>query len=228
MPIKNQLQYGQAAYIAPMSDVNFDQKPQAEPRKKSGPPLLSCYDDLAGSCAYGWSMLERGVKDRKSAFHTPSVATVKADGSPSIRTVVLRACDTAAQSLRFHTDTRSGKIADMAANPIAAMHFYDHGAKIQLRLSVKLQALDGTAYDAAWTATRPMSRECYQVMQSPGSVIADPYDVAFDAAATQDGEAHFVPVAARVLRMEWLYLAAKGHRRALFDFEKETQNWLVP
>ena len=217
-----------ATYIADMSSIEFDRKPQGQKGRKNGPPLLSCYDDLAASCAYGWSMLERGVKDRKSPFHTPAIATVTAEGGPSVRTVVLRGCDTAEKTLRFHTDTRSGKIAELAANPLAAMHFYDAGAKIQLRLSVALKPLDGTAFDAAWTATRPMSRECYQVTQSPGSVIDDPYAVAFDPQATRDGEDHFVPVAAHVRRMEWLYLAARGHRRALFDFENDRLNWLVP
>lgn len=211
-------------YIAPMSDTNFDQAPV----KRSAAPLLSCYDDLAGSCAYGWSMLARGVKDRKAAFHTPSVATIGPDGAPRIRTVVLRGCDIEARHLRFHTDTRSGKIAELAANPKAAMHFYDHGAKLQLRLGVHLELLQGDAYDAAWDATRPMSRECYQVTTAPGSVLQDPYDLTFDAEATRDGEDYFVPVRARVETMEWLYLAAKGHRRARFDFVNKSQSWLVP
>jgi 3-hydroxyisobutyrate dehydrogenase len=207
-----------------MSDTQFDRKPE----KSGGPPILSCYDDLAASCAYGWSMLARGVKDRKSAFHTPSIATITDEGAPSVRTVVLRGCDMAAKTLRFHTDTRSGKIAELTQNPQAALHFYDANAKIQLRLAAKLETASGATYDAAWANTRPMSRECYQVTQSPGSLIDDPYQVAFDAATTQDGEAHFVPVVAHILKMEWLYLAARGHRRALFDFEQDTQNWLVP
>ena len=28
--------------------------------------------------------------------------------------------------------------------------------------------------------------------------------------------------------IEWLYLAAKGHRRAIFDIKNKKQNWLVP
>jgi pyridoxamine 5'-phosphate oxidase len=209
-----------------MSDIEFDQKPQKS--KSGGPPILSCYDDLAASCAYGWSMLERGVKDRKAAFHTPSVATITASGSPTIRTLVLRGCDTKARHLRFHTDTRSGKIAELQANPKGAIHFYDAGTKIQLRLGVRFEMLRGLDYDAAWQATRPMSRECYQVTQGPGSPIDTPQEVRFDAATTQDGEAHFVPVRAHVETMEWLYLAARGHRRALFDFTQDTQSWLVP
>lgn len=212
-----------------MSDVNFDQKPQ-DGGKRKGPPLLACYDDLAGSLDYAWAMLARGVKDRKCAFHTPSVATIDAAGRPSIRTVVLRGCDTGQHTLRFHTDTRSGKILDMQEHPHAAMHFYDAQLKIQLRLGVRLQALDTAhdAYQTAWQNTRPMSRECYQVTQAPGSPIDDPTKVAFDAAATNDGADHFVPVIAHVETLEWLYLAARGHRRALFNLTTASQSWLVP
>ena len=104
------------AISTPMSDTEFDRKPND--KAKTGAPLLPCYDDLSASCAYGWSMLERGVKDRKSAFHTPSIATITATGSPTIRTVVLRGCATEDKTLRFHTDTRSGKIAELQENPL--------------------------------------------------------------------------------------------------------------
>ena len=45
----------------------------------------------------------------------------------------------------------------------------------------------------------------------------DPYKAIFNASTTEDGEINFAPVAAEVKTMEWLYLAAKGHRRAYFD-----------
>lgn len=211
-----------------MSDKQTDTRFDQAPKPKGGPPILACYDDLAGSCAHGWAMLARGASDRKSAFHTPSVATMRADGSPTIRTVVLRGCDIENRHLRFHTDTRSGKIAELKAEPRAAMHFYDAGAKLQLRLSVRLEMLDGADYDTAWANTRAMSRECYQVTTAPGALLDDPYQLAFDAAATHEGEDYFVPVRAHIEQMEWLYLAARGHRRALFDFVKDTQSWLVP
>ena len=163
-------------------------------------------------------VLARGVKDRRSPFHTPGLATVSPEGLPEIRTVVLRGCNPQTRKLRFHTDTRSGKIADMQKQPQAALHFYDPGAKIQLRVRARLELLTGEAYASAWDNTRPMSRECYQVTQAPGSPLSTPGDVVFDAAATNDGADHFAPVVAHVRQIEWLYLAARGHRRALFDF----------
>ena len=210
-----------------MSDVPFDQKPD---KQRRGPPLLSCYDSLEDSCAYAWLMLSRGVKDARAPFHTPTVATVDAHGQPHMRTIVLRACDPEARRLRFHTDTRSSKVAQLAQNPNAAMHFYDAQAKIQLRLTVRLQPLSGDELEAAWAATRPMSRECYQVTQGPGTALQAPHDVTFDAAATDDGRAFFVQIGADIQAIEWLYLAAKGHRRALFDFQNggTKLQWLVP
>ena len=208
-------------------------EPSKNPQKntrENAAPLLGCYDDLDGSCAHAWALLTRGVKDRRSPFHTPALATVTQDGLPEIRTVVLRGCDSHARNLRFHTDTRSAKIAEMREQPHAALHFYDPGAKIQLRVRARLERLTGEAYDAAWDNTRPMSRECYQVTQAPGAPLSAPADVVFDAAATNDGADHFAPVVAHVRQIEWLYLAARGHRRALFDFTgaQPQHSWLVP
>ena len=197
---------------------------------KIPPAPLSCYDNLEGTLEYAWSLLARGVKDRKSAFHTPTVATIGIDDTPHLRTVVLRGCDVELQRLRFHTDKRSAKVLEMSAKPDAAIHCYDAGLKIQLRLGVELKLIDGTGFDEAWTATRPMSRECYQVTTAPGTPIEDPYEAIFDASTTQDGEINFAPIAAEVKTMEWLYLAAKGHRRAYFDLTQTPvkMTWLIP
>ena len=197
---------------------------------KIPPAPLSCYDNLEDTLDYAWSLLARGVKNRKSAFHTPTVATIGIDDVPHLRTVVLRGCDVEQQRLRFHTDKRSAKVLEISAKPDAAIHCYDAGLKIQLRLGVELKMIDGTGFDEAWTATRPMSRECYQVTTAPGTPIEDPYEAIFDASTTQDGEINFAPVAAEVKTMEWLYLAAKGHRRAYFDLTQTPvkMDWLVP
>lgn len=199
-------------------------------KSKTPPPLLSCYDDLAGSLDHAWRLLSRAVADRRCAFHTPSVATLGIDGAPQIRTVVLRGCDVDRRQLRFHTDRRAPKIREITANPQGAMHFYDAGQKIQLRLGCRFQLADDALHETAWQATRPMSRACYQVTEAPGTVIDAPERALFDADQTKDGEVNFQPVLAHIDTMEWLYLAARGHRRAHFDFTQEPikLNWLIP
>ena len=54
-----------------------------------------------------WMRLVRGGADRRSAFHTPVVASVDADGLPQQRVMVLRKCIEAEAVMRFHTDLRS-------------------------------------------------------------------------------------------------------------------------
>ena len=76
--------------------------------------------DLDDVLAESFRLLARGVADRRSPFHTPTLASLNADGAPSLRTVVLRGFDPARRELRVHTDARSAKLAELAAEPRAA------------------------------------------------------------------------------------------------------------
>ena len=57
--------------------------------------------------------LSAGANDRRSAMHSPVVATADADA----RVMVLRAFDADSWLLRFHTDARSPKVAVIEADP---------------------------------------------------------------------------------------------------------------
>lgn len=82
-------------------------------------------DDLDEMLAHAWRQLARGVEDRRSPFHTPSVATIGLDGRPRVRTVVLRGVEPSGARLRVHTDARAGEIAEFDADPRVALHGYD-------------------------------------------------------------------------------------------------------
>lgn len=82
--------------------------------------------------------LSRGVADRRSAFRSPALATVGPDGRPQVRTVVLRGFDAAARLATVHSDLRAAKIEALRADPAAALHVWDDGAQVQVRI-------DGTA-----------------------------------------------------------------------------------
>ena len=45
---------------------------------------------------------------------------------------------------------------------------------------------------------------------------------------SDEGYKNFTVIQCNIESIEWLYLAAKGHRRARFDFSNNKQNWLVP
>lgn len=199
----------------------------------SGAVEPSWYDDLAGTLEHAWALLARGVADRHSGFHTLQVATIGLDGAPRVRTTVLRGVDVGHRRVRFHTDARSPKVAEIERDPRVALHLYDKNAKAQIRLSGVAEALgDGTAADAAWAGTRDFSRVCYRVARAPGDPIAEPRLglPPTDHPDAEAGRSAFRIVVTEVASLEWLYLAHEGHRRALFRFDgpAASATWLVP
>ncbi len=192
------------------------------------------YDDLDAGLAHAWAMLARGVADRRSAFRTPTLGTIGVVGSPQVRTVVLRGCDVGRRTLRFHTDLRSGKVAELQLRPLAALHFYDAGQKLQLRIAGTTQLHhDDDVARAAWAASQAMSRACYTQDVAPGRPIERASAIP-QAAGVPDGATtgfdNFVAVVVAVHSIEWLYLGSQGHRRARFtwDGDQVQATWLAP
>jgi pyridoxamine 5'-phosphate oxidase len=197
-------------------------------------PIPSFYDSLDETLAEAWRLIGRGTADRRSAFHHPTVATVGLDGGPRLRTMILRGCDVAIRQLRFHTDARSEKIRELTREPRIGVHFYDPGAKVQVRLegTAMLNATNAVA-DAAWAGSRVFSRQCYGIAPGPGTPLdmADAFDLPETTEeATLAGRANFVAVTVDIQALEWLYLAAQGHRRARFTWagSAATMCWLAP
>jgi pyridoxamine 5'-phosphate oxidase len=196
--------------------------------------LPDWYDDAAGSLEQAWGLLTRGVNDRHSGFHTPTVTNVGANGFPHARVMVLREAHAQNRILRFHTDVRSEKIADMKLNPRVSVTGYDARAKVQIRIEgrVHVHFKDDIAQDA-WRASKAMSQMCYGVSPGSGSLIeeAGGYTMPTTAQEAAMGEAHFCALRIHVSTLEWLYLARQGHRRlrCVYDDKGHVQaDWLVP
>ncbi|MFN3613954.1 MAG: pyridoxamine 5'-phosphate oxidase family protein [Rubrimonas sp.] len=191
-------------------------------------------DDLDATLDQAWLRLARGAADRRSGMHTITVATMGPDG-PQARTVVLRGADRAARTIRFHTDARAPKIAELTAEPRVSAVAYDPRAKIQIRLNGHAAVHGGgAAADAAWAGSAPGSRLCYRAPLPPGTPLrtpgeADPTD-ALRAADSETGRPNFRAVLVTVARIDWLYLAASGHRRAGFAWDGAAWRgrWLAP
>jgi pyridoxamine 5'-phosphate oxidase len=112
---------------------------------------------------------------------------------------------------------------------------YDPGAKIQLRIegTATLHTDDAVA-DAAWQAAKLFSRQCYGIAPGPGTPLDG--GAQFTLPDTTDegtapGRAHFTAVTVRMESLEWLFLAAQGHRRAHYSWDKAgllSSSWLAP
>ena len=183
-----------------------------------------------------WLMLSDAITNRKSSFRIP-VFICGEQSDFDGRIVVLRQTDKDNKIVQFHSDIRSDKIKKLKKNTNAAMLFYDKEEKIQVRLKVECivnYSNEGTK--ESWSKTQHISRKCYLVDSSPGSESSTPTsglkpeldNFEFTKEQSEDGYQNFTVVQCKIKSMEWLYLAAKGHRRAMFDLEKNKENWLVP
>ena len=196
-------------------------------------------DNLDDVLADIWMRLVRGGADRKSAFHTPVVASVCAAGLPRQRVMVLRKCDEASATMRFHTDIRSDKVSEIGEAPTVSVLGYDAGANIQIRVAgTAVIESEGARADAAWASSNASSRRCYLAQPGPGSGSEIPTSglpAALetrvpDIAETEAGRANFAVMIVTLATLEWLYLAHDGHRRARFECRDGVWHgaWLIP
>ena len=186
-----------------------------------------------------WARLVRGGADRRSAFHTPVVASIGADGIPQQRVMVLRKCVEANATMRFHTDLRSAKVREIGSGGPVSVLGYDAGAKIQIRASGHglLSDTDEIA-NAAWIASSPSSRRCYLTRYAPGSVADKPMsglpaaleNRVPERSETEAGRVNFAVLTVRLDTLEWLYLAHDGQVRARFAHGEGgwKGEWLIP
>lgn len=155
----------------------------------------------------------RGAADsRKGPWRTPVLSTVGA-GGPNARVVVIRSIEPAARRIEIFTDSRSAKLAEIAADPRVALTFWDPDAHEQLRIAAVARTVEDTALvDARWEAIGPVGQALYG--DGP-------------AAATRG---RFVVIEAVWSLWDWLWIGATPHRRARITWERGAPQgrWIAP
>ena len=183
-----------------------------------------------------WLMIDDAITNRNSQFRIPTFICGDQSNFDG-RIVVLRKLDKKNNTIQFHSDIRSDKIEKLKKNPKAAMLFYDKEEKIQVRLKVKcLINHNNDIAKESWSKTQHISRKCYLVDNGPGTESDNPTsglkpeldNFKFTMEQSEEGYKNFTVIQCKVKSIEWLYLAAKGHRRARFDLETNKDTWLVP
>ena len=183
-----------------------------------------------------WLMLDDAISNRASQFRIPTF--ICGDQSDfDGRIVVLRKSDQHNNTVQFHSDIRSDKIEKLKKNPKAAMIFYDKEEKIQVRLKIECVVNhNNDITKESWSKTQHISRKCYLVDNGPGSESEIPTsglkpeldNFDYTKEQSEEGYKNFTVIQCKIKFIEWLYLAAKGHRRARFDLENNKDTWLVP
>ena len=184
-----------------------------------------------------WSMQDNAIKDRGSQFRIPVFICGDQDDFDG-RIVVLRKSDQSNNLLQYHSDIRSGKIAKLRKNKNAAMLFYDKEEKIQVR--AKVDCVINHCNDItkeSWSKTQHISRKCYLVNNGPGTKSSTPTsglkpeldNFEFTKEQSEAGYKNFTVIQCNIKSIEWLYLAAKGHRRAFLNYSgSDKYTWLIP
>ncbi len=197
---------------------------------------VSYYEDFDEIEKKIWNILSRAVNDRNSEFRTP-VFICGNNNELDGRVVVLRKVDQKNNYLQFHSDIRSSKIEIIKKNQNNSLLFYGKKEKIQLRMKIKSEIhFDNEITKFSWERTGHISRKCYLVNKGPGTESENPtsgLDDKFDnfnftKEESEKGYKNFCVIRCYIKSIEWLYLAAKGHRRALIDLSNSKYTWLVP
>ena len=194
------------------------------------------YEDFKEIKKKIWSMLDDAVTNRSSQFRIP-VFICGDQKDFDGRIVVLRKSDQSNNLVQFHSDIRSDKIAKLKSNKNASMLFYDKEEKIQVRLKVECNINhNNETTKESWSKTGHISRKCYLVENGPGTESPKPTsglkpeldNFEFTMEQSEEGYKNFTVIQCKIKTIEWLYLAAKGHRRARFEVDNNKECWLVP
>ena len=198
---------------------------------------VSYYEDFNEIEKKLWALLLRAVNDRGSEFRTP-VFICGDQNNLDGRVVVLRKADENNLSLQFHSDIRSTKIDRIKNNSNSSLLFYGKKEKIQLRMKVESKLhYNNEITKESWDKTGHISRKCYLVTNGPGTKSEKPTsglenkfdNFDFTKEESEQGYKNFCVIKCKIKSIEWLYLAAKGHRRALIDFQESKKfSWLIP
>ncbi len=194
------------------------------------------YEDFKEIKKKIWSMLDNAVTDRNSSFRIP-VFVCGDQKDFDGRIIVLRKSNQSNNLLQFHSDIRSNKITKLKNNKNASMLFYDKEEKIQVRLKVECTINHNNEITKeSWSKTGHMSRKCYLADNGPGTESSVPTsglkpeldNFEFTIEQSEEGYKNFTVIQCKIKSIEWLYLAAKGHRRAIFELDNNKEYWLVP
>ena len=196
------------------------------------------YNDLDKVYSKIWNLLNLGLQNRDAPFHIPVFICSNKNKSEG-RIIVLRGIDKKEKKIWFHSDIRSNKVKNLKQNSEVSLLFYDKSEKIQLRVCgyAKINYKNDIS-KKSWDKTAHLSRQCYLGDVPPGSdslnpssgLTSDVDNLKYTIEESEIGYENFCVIETYIKSIEWLYLAAKGHRRAYFSLNKKKleKKWLIP
>ena len=165
-----------------------------------------------------WRPLLRAARQREGRGPQArwlQLATVAADGSPRLRTLVFRGWAGPA-SLDLLTDGRSSKARQLQAEPRVELCWLLPKARSQFRLRGRRLELDAESQEAArrqhWQQLRPSGRALWG-WPAPGQPLERTASFPADLPDTTPMPSHFELVRIALSQVELLELGGNPHRR---------------
>ncbi len=185
-----------------------------------------------------WGLLARASHSRNDPMRTPALATQTEIG-PDVRTLVMRTFKQTTREVLFYTDARSPKVAVLKRYERAHLLYWHPGRKVQLRLRVKFECLQGDAICRShWEKIGVRGRKAYAAIHPPGTPLEAPGDNLpsfwkddMELEKTECAFGNFMILKGIISEMDVLHLSSKGHQRAVFAWEGEVPvkaAWVTP
>ncbi len=169
--------------------------------------------------------LKKAIESKGHPFKYFTLATSSINGTPRLRTLVLREIDEDL-NLTVYTDKRSKKITHINEHNTVSLLFLDSERLIQLSIRATAEIVtDDRTLKNIWEEVPQKSKKQYTTKLAPGEEIRDPEQIDFLE------EKHFFTAIKLVPnKIEYLRLNRPNHIRVLF--KKENNKWkgtyLVP
>lgn len=183
--------------------------------------------------AAAWAELEKAVSEPASAFRYLTFCSVDEQGKPQARTIVLRRADKLMRVMEFHTDTRSLKWQEIAANPYVTVLGYCAQTRLQLRLQGRVEPYDAESdvAQAIWSRLPAHTQKTY-AGGPPGGARACDDIKAISAAEEAEGKANFGVLIVHASSLDWYQLHKEQNQRAFFTYDNSgalvDSQWVNP
>ncbi len=166
-----------------------------------------------------WDVLHAAATSR-SPFNFLQLATIGLDGSPQLRTIVVRGFDRDEATISFVTDIRSPKVAEIMRDPRVSLVGFDGEKSVQLRLSgIASVVADDGARKSMWDRLRHRTLVLFDAPFTPGTPIdgeGNPVAPIPDNDGSADPYERFAVLDVIINKAEWLDLATESHERRRF------------
>ena len=185
-----------------------------------------------------WQQMANAAEQADHAMHYLSLSTVDQQGQPQARNLVLRAADTTAKTLEFHTDIRSKKWTELQATPKLSVLGYDLDKQLQLRFigQATLYAPDTKQNEQAWQQLSGWTRNNY-CGGPPGHELTAPETAELltappEDAVTAKGRQVFGVISFQAETLDCFHHPRAALSRALFNYSADgsmrSASWIRP